>query len=95
MVVDRQLRCGNHRRTFFKPDGLVISFQTQSCSHYFTDDGRMVGNKLFGVLATLWDNYTNKANYFWLNFALLMAAAAMCFMMLKWLNKIMKEKGVK
>ena len=54
-----------------------------------------IGNKLSGVLATLWDNYTNKANYFWLNFALLMAAAAMCFMMLKWLNKIMKEKGVK
>jgi proton-dependent oligopeptide transporter, POT family len=54
-----------------------------------------IGNKLSGVLATLWDNYTNKANYFWLNFALLMAAAAMCFLMLKWLNRIMAEKGVK
>lgn len=54
-----------------------------------------IGNKLSGVLATLWDNYSNKANYFWLNFALLMAAAAMCFLMLKWLNRIMAEKGVK
>lgn len=54
-----------------------------------------IGNKLSGVLATLWDNYSNKANYFWLNFALLMAAAAMCFLMLRWLNKIMAEKGVK
>jgi len=54
-----------------------------------------IGNKLSGVLATLWDNYSNKANYFWLNFALLMAAAAMCFLMLRWLNRIMAEKGVK
>ncbi|HVF95751.1 MAG TPA: peptide MFS transporter, partial [Flavisolibacter sp.] len=30
-----------------------------------------IGNKLSGVLATMWDTYTNKANYFWLNFALL------------------------
>jgi POT family proton-dependent oligopeptide transporter len=54
-----------------------------------------IGNKLSGVLATLWDNYGNKANYFWLNFALLMLAAAMCFAMLRWLNRIMAEKGVK
>lgn len=53
-----------------------------------------IGNKLSGVLATMWDNYSNKANYFWLNFVLLMAAAAMCFAMLKWLNRIMKEKGL-
>jgi len=53
-----------------------------------------IGNKLSGVLATMWDTYDNKANYFWLNFALLMAASIMCFAMLKWLNKIMKEKGL-
>jgi len=52
-----------------------------------------IGNKLSGVLATMWDTYDNKANYFWLNFALLMAATVMCFSMLKWLNKIMKERG--
>ena len=54
-----------------------------------------IGNKLSGVLATLWDNYSNKANYFWLNFALLMFAALICFSMLRWLNRIMAEKGVK
>jgi len=53
-----------------------------------------IGNKLSGVLATMWDNYQNKANYFWLNFILLMFAALVCFAMLRWLNRVMKEKGV-
>ncbi len=53
-----------------------------------------IGNKLSGVLATLWDNYDHKANFFWLNFGLLMVAAIMCFAMLRWLNRVMKEKGV-
>ena len=53
-----------------------------------------IGNKLSGVLATMWDTYDNKANYFWLNFILLMGAAVVCFTMLRWLNKIMKEKGL-
>ena len=54
-----------------------------------------IGNKLSGVLATMWDNYDNKANYFLLNFILLLFAAIMCFAMLRWLNGIMKEKGLK
>lgn len=53
-----------------------------------------IGNKLSGVLATMWDNYDHKANYFWLNFILLMGAAAVCFLMLRWLNRVMKEKGL-
>src|SRR5688572_3492148 len=53
-----------------------------------------IGNKLSGVLATLWDNYNHKAGFFWLNFGLLMIAAVMCFAMLRWLNRVMKEKGV-
>ncbi len=53
-----------------------------------------IGNKLSGVLATMWDDYDHKANYFWLNFALLIAAAAACFAMLRWLNTILKEKGI-
>lgn len=53
-----------------------------------------IGNKLSGVLATLWDNYEQKANFFWLNFGLLLLAAIMCFAMLRWLNKVMKEKGL-
>jgi proton-dependent oligopeptide transporter, POT family len=53
-----------------------------------------IGNKLSGILATLWDGYEHKANFFWLNFALLMIATFIIFAMLKWLNRIMKEKGV-
>ncbi|MFN4314701.1 MAG: peptide MFS transporter [Chitinophagaceae bacterium] len=53
-----------------------------------------IGNKLSGVLATMWDSYEQKTNYFWLNFALLMGAAAVGFLMLRWLNRVMKEKGV-
>lgn len=54
-----------------------------------------IGNKLSGVLSSMWDTYTHKAGFFWLNFGLLMMAALMCFAMLRWLNRIMKEKGVK
>lgn len=53
-----------------------------------------IGNKLSGLLATLWDGYENKANFYWVNFALLMVATIIIFAMLKWLNRIMKEKGV-
>jgi POT family proton-dependent oligopeptide transporter len=53
-----------------------------------------IGNKLSGVLATMWDGYENKADFFWVNFALLMVATIIMFAMLKWLNRIMKEKGV-
>lgn len=53
-----------------------------------------IGNKLSGILASKWDQYDNKANYFWLNFILLGLAAIFLFILLKWLNKVMKEKGV-
>ena len=54
-----------------------------------------IGNKLSGVLATMWDGYEDKANFFWVNFILLMIATLIMFAMLRWLNRIMKEKGVK
>jgi proton-dependent oligopeptide transporter, POT family len=53
-----------------------------------------IGNKLSGILASKWDEYDNKADYFWLNFGLLFAAAIFLFIILKWLNRVMKEKGV-
>ena len=53
-----------------------------------------IGNKLSGILASKWDEYDNKANYFWLNFILLFSAAILLFILLKWLNRVMKEKGV-
>jgi len=53
-----------------------------------------IGNKLSGVLAKLWDGYENKANYFGVNFILLMMASLVLFLMLRRLNVIFKEYGV-
>jgi POT family proton-dependent oligopeptide transporter len=53
-----------------------------------------IGNKLSGVLASAWDSYTDKANFFWLNFGLLMFATLLMFILLKKLNRVMKEKGI-
>jgi POT family proton-dependent oligopeptide transporter len=53
-----------------------------------------IGNKLSGVLASMWYNYENKANFFWINFGLLLLATLLGLSILKQLNKVMKEKGV-
>lgn len=49
-----------------------------------------IGNKLSGVLSSLWDGYEHKSNFFAVNFCLLMGAAILFFAMLKWLNGIFK-----
>lgn len=54
-----------------------------------------IGNKLSGVLASLWDTYDHKSNFFWVNFGLLLFATLIMVSMLKWLNKIMQEKGIR
>jgi len=53
-----------------------------------------IGNKLSGVLASLWDTYDNKQDFFWINFGLLMFATMLMFILLKQLNKVMQEKGI-
>ena len=53
-----------------------------------------VGNKLSGILASTWYSYENKANFFIVNFGLLLLATLLGLSILKRLNKIMKEKGV-
>jgi len=50
-----------------------------------------IGNKLSGVLAKNWDKFDDKANYFWLNFALLMFAFLIMMLLLKRLNRVFKE----
>ena len=50
-----------------------------------------IGNRLSGVLASLWDTYEDKANFFWVNFALLMGAVLIMLLMLRWLNRIFAE----
>jgi POT family proton-dependent oligopeptide transporter len=53
-----------------------------------------IGNKLSGVLASMWYNYEDKANFFWVNFGLLLLATLLGLSILKRLNKVMREKGV-
>lgn len=52
-----------------------------------------IGNKLSGMLAGLWDAYTYKQLYFLVNFSAAMVAAIVIFLMLPWLNRVMKEYG--
>jgi POT family proton-dependent oligopeptide transporter len=50
-----------------------------------------VGNKISGVLAKNWDKFDDKANYFYLNFFLLLIATIIMFSLLKRLNRVFKE----
>jgi POT family proton-dependent oligopeptide transporter len=53
-----------------------------------------IGNKLSGVLASMWDRYEDKTNFFLLNFFLLLGATLLMFLMLKRLNQVMKSKNL-
>ncbi|MFM7727503.1 MAG: MFS transporter, partial [Flavobacteriales bacterium] len=50
-----------------------------------------IGNKLSGVLASMWDRYENKADFFLVNFFLTLVAAAGILLMLRWLSRTVKE----
>ena len=50
-----------------------------------------LGNKLSGVLASLWDIYDHKAMFFTINFIGAMFAAFVIFVMLKWLRRVVQE----
>jgi POT family proton-dependent oligopeptide transporter len=53
-----------------------------------------IGNKLSGVLAAMWDGYDQKANFFLVNFVLALITSVIILLMVKWLNRILKEHGV-
>jgi POT family proton-dependent oligopeptide transporter len=53
-----------------------------------------VGNKLSGMLSSLWETIPEKQNFFYLNFGLVLGAAVVLFLMLKWLNNVMRENNV-
>lgn len=53
-----------------------------------------VGNKLAGILSSNFEATENKGGFFLTNFALVMIAAVMMFLLLRWLNRVMREKGV-
>ncbi len=50
-----------------------------------------IGNKLSGVLASLWDNYSQKEYFFYINFVACLIAALIIFAMLKWLRGIISK----
>lgn len=52
-----------------------------------------IGNKLSGVLASMWDAYDYKANFFWVNTGLTLIAAFAVFVLLRWLNRVLREHG--
>ncbi|MEN9699304.1 MAG: hypothetical protein RLZZ301_502 [Bacteroidota bacterium] len=53
-----------------------------------------VGNKLSGMLSSLWETFPQKQNFFYLNFGLVLGAAIVLILMLKWLNSVMRENNV-
>lgn len=54
-----------------------------------------VGNKLAGILSSNFEAAEDKSTFFLTNVILAMVAAAMLFGLLKWLNQVMKEKGLR
>jgi POT family proton-dependent oligopeptide transporter len=50
-----------------------------------------IGNKLSGVLAKNWDKFDDKANFFWVNFGLLLFAFIIMMLLLKRLNKVFNQ----
>lgn len=54
-----------------------------------------IGNKLSGVIASLWDQYDDKASFFMLNFYLMMGATLILVVLLPWLMKIFREQKLK
>jgi POT family proton-dependent oligopeptide transporter len=50
-----------------------------------------IGNKLSGVLASMWDKYDNKSWFFAVNCVVALIASLAIFAMLKWLRNILKE----
>lgn len=51
-----------------------------------------IGNKLSGVIASLWDQYDDKSSFFMLNFYLMMGATVILLVFLPWLLKVFREQ---
>jgi POT family proton-dependent oligopeptide transporter len=51
-----------------------------------------IGNKLSGVIASLWDTYDDKQSFFFLNFYLMMGATLILILLLPWLIKVFREQ---
>jgi len=51
-----------------------------------------MAGKIAGMMAGYWDNFQNKGSYFMILFVASLVAAAIIFMMSKWLSAVVKEK---
>jgi len=51
-----------------------------------------IGGKLSGMMASYWDKFDDKSNYFLILFVLALISGAIMFMMVKWLSTVIKEK---
>ena len=54
-----------------------------------------IGNKLSGILSGLWEGYEDKSKFFLTNFFIVIIPTIALFLLLRWLNNVMREKGVK
>lgn len=54
-----------------------------------------IGNKLSGMLSGMWEGYEDKSYFFLTNFFIVVIPAIVLFLLLRWLNNVMREKGVK
>lgn len=53
-----------------------------------------VGNKLSGILSSMWESYEDKSQFFFVNFLLVLPAAVIMFILLRWMNRVMRERGI-
>ncbi len=51
-----------------------------------------IGGKISGMMASYWDKFDDKSNYFMLLFVLALVSAAILCFMVKWLSAVVKEK---
>ncbi|HTA81662.1 MAG TPA: peptide MFS transporter [Bacteroidia bacterium] len=51
-----------------------------------------IAGKISGMMASYWDKFDDKSNYFMLLFVLALFSAAIIFFMVKWLSAVVKEK---
>jgi POT family proton-dependent oligopeptide transporter len=53
-----------------------------------------IGNKFAGIMSHMYETFEDKANFFWMNFAACVVSFLLLFFALRWLNQVMREKGV-
>jgi POT family proton-dependent oligopeptide transporter len=74
------------------PDGIIVLTSLMMGGWFLSVS---IGNKLSGILSGMWEGYSDKSKFFLINFFIVIVPAIALFLLLRWLNRVMKEKGVK